>query len=175
MRGAVTLAAALALPITTDAGAPFPERDLLIFLAYAVVLFTLVVQGLTLPVLIRRLDVIEDGDDDEREEVQARIAASDAAIARLDELEEAEWTRGDTVERVRRSYGFRRSRFAARTGEVEDRDYERRSLAYQRLLQEVIQAQREVLIRMRNEGEISSEVMRRIERELDLEETRLDI
>ena len=175
MRGAVTLAAALALPLTTDSGAPFPERDLLIFLAYSVVLFTVVVQGLTLPVLIRRLDVVDDGDDEEREEVQARIASSDAAIARLDELESVEWTNEDTVERVRRSYGFRRSRFAARTGEVDDRDYERRSMAYQRLLQEVIQAQREVLIKMRNEGEISSDVMRRIERELDLEETRLDI
>ena len=107
--------------------------------------------------------------------MQARIAASDAAIARLDELVEAEWTREDTVERVRRSYGFRRSRFAARTGEVEDLDYEQRSMAYQKLLREVIQAQREVLLRMRNEGEISSEVMRRVERELDLEESRLEI
>ena len=175
MRGAVTLAAALALPLTTDSGAPFPERDLLIFLAYSVVLFTVVVQGLTLPWVIRRLDVTDDGDDEAQEEVLARIAASDAAIARLDELVDAEWTRPDTVERLRRSFGFRRSRFAARTGEVEDRDYERRSIAYQRLLQEVIQAQRERLLQMRNEGEISSEVMRRIERELDLEESRLDI
>jgi CPA1 family monovalent cation:H+ antiporter len=175
MRGAVTLAAALALPLTTDAGAPFPERELLIFLAYSVVLFTVVVQGLTLPGLIRRLDVRDDGDDEEQEEIEARIAASDAAISRLDDLSEADWTRPDTVERVRRSYGFRRSRFAARRGEVEDRDYENRSLAYQRLLQEVIQAQRERLLRMRDEGEISSEVMRRVERELDLEESRLEI
>jgi CPA1 family monovalent cation:H+ antiporter len=175
MRGAVTLAAALALPLTTDAGEPFPERGLLIFLAYSVVLFTVVVQGLTLPPLIRRLDVRDDSDQEEQEEVRARIAASNAALARLDELAGAEWTRPDTVERVRRSYAFRRSRFAARTGEVEDRDYERRSLAYQRLLQEVIAAQREALLTLRNDHEISSEVMRRVERELDLEETRLEI
>jgi CPA1 family monovalent cation:H+ antiporter len=175
MRGAVTLAAALALPLTTDSGAPFPERDLLIFLAYTVVLFTVVAQGLTLPLLIRRLGVRDDGEDEEAEDVRARIVASDAAIARLDELENAEWTRPDTVDRLRRSYGFRRSRFAARTGEVEDRDYEQRSMAYQRLLREVIQAQREALLALRNDGEISNEVMRRVERELDLEETRLDI
>ena len=175
MRGAVTLAAALALPLATDSGAGFPERDLLIFLAYAVVLFTVVVQGLTLPFFIRRLGVTDDGDEEETEELLARIAASDAAIARLDDLVEADWTREDTIERVRRSHGFRRRRFAARRGEEEDRDYEGRSLAYQRLLHEVIQAQREALIRLRNDGEISSEVMRRVERELDLEESRLEL
>ncbi|HEX6116829.1 MAG TPA: Na+/H+ antiporter [Solirubrobacterales bacterium] len=175
MRGAVTLAAALALPLTTDAGEPFPERDLLIFLAYAVVVFTVVGQGLTLPALMRRLDIVDDGKDEETEELLARVAASDAAIARLDELADADWTRPDTVDRVRRSYGFRRSRFAARTGEIEDRDYERRSQSYQRLLHEVIQAQREVLLRLRDDGEISGEVMRRVERELDLEENRLEI
>jgi Na+/H+ antiporter len=174
LRGAVTLAAALALPVTTDAGAPFPERDLLIFLAYVVVLFTVVVQGLTLPPLMRRLDIGDDGEDEEAEELQARIAASDAALARLEELRYVEWTREDTVERVSRSYGFRRRRFAARVGDEEDRDYELRSEAYQRLLREVIQAQREALLRLRDDGEISSEVMRRVERELDLEEERLD-
>jgi CPA1 family monovalent cation:H+ antiporter len=175
MRGAVTLAAALALPTVTDAGDPFPERDLLIFLAYAVVLFTVVVQGLTLPPLMRHLDIGDDGEDEAAEEVQARIAASDAALARLEELREVDWARNDTIERVSRSYGFRRSRFAARTGEVEDRDYEQRSQAYQRLLHEVIQSQREALLQLRNAGEISNDVMRRVERELDLEEERLEI
>src|ERR687895_170818 len=68
MRGAVSLAAALALPLETDAGAPFPDRDLVIFLAYCVVLFTVVVQGLTLPALIRALDVVDDGAEQEAEE-----------------------------------------------------------------------------------------------------------
>jgi CPA1 family monovalent cation:H+ antiporter len=175
MRGAVSLAAALALPLTTDSGEPFPERDLLIFITYSVVLFTVVGQGLTLPWLIRRLRVDQEDDDrDEVEELIARVAATDAALARLDDLEGLEWTNNDTVERVRRSYGFRRRRFAARRGEEEDRDYERRSRAYQKLLHEVIQAQREALIALRDEGEISSEVMRRVERELDLEEQRLE-
>ena len=64
MRGAVSLAAALALPLETDAGAPLPERDLVIFLAYCVVVFTVVVQGLTLPALIRRLGGVDHGDDE---------------------------------------------------------------------------------------------------------------
>ena len=175
MRGAVTLAAALALPLETDAGAPFPERDLLVFLAYSVVLFTVVVQGLTLPVLIRRLDVHEDGGDEESEELRARLAASEAALARLEELRETDWARADTIERVSRSYAFRHRRFAARAGAVEDRDYESRSIAYQRLLHEVIAAQREALLGLRDRHEISGDVMRRVERELDLEEARLEI
>ena len=86
MRGAVTLAAALALPLETDAGAPLPGRELVIFLAYCVVLFTLVVQGLTLPALIRRLGVVDDGSEEEAEEHAARIAAAEAALAALDGL-----------------------------------------------------------------------------------------
>ena len=96
MRGAVSLAAALALPLETDAGAPFPERDLVIFLAYCVVLFTVVVQGLTLPALIRRLGVVDDGAEEEAEEHAARIAAAEAALEALDGLAEEEWTREDT-------------------------------------------------------------------------------
>ena len=101
MRGAVSLAAALSLPLETDAGAPFPDRELVIFLAYCVVLFTVVVQGLTLPALIRRLGVVDDGTEEEAEEHAARIAAAEAALEALDGLAEEEWTRDDTVERVR--------------------------------------------------------------------------
>jgi CPA1 family monovalent cation:H+ antiporter len=174
MRGSVSLAAALALPTVTDAGTPFPQRDLLIFLTYAVILFTLVVQGLSLPLLIRALGVEDDGAE-EREEIAARRSAARAAIARVDALEVEEWTRADTVERMRGLYGYRLRRFDARVGEVEDDGYEQRSVAYQRMVHEVIGAQREELVRMRNAGEISDEVRRRIERELDLEESRLEV
>jgi Na+/H+ antiporter len=176
MRGAVSLAAALALPIETDAGAPFPERELLIFLAYCVVLFTVVVQGLTLPALIRRLDVREDGSEEEAEEFTARIAAADAALTRLETLEVEDWTRQETVERLRALYAYRRRRFAARSGEVDDGDgIEARSLAYQRMLSELIDAQHEAILGLRDERRISSEVMRRVERDLDLERSRLEI
>jgi len=168
MRGAVSLAAALALP------RDFPQRDLLVFLTFAVILATLVVQGLTLPALIRRLRVRGD-DAEEREEVRARLAATDAALARLQELAGAEWTREDTVERLNGVYQFRRRRLKARAGIYEDEGFEDRSLAYQRLVRELLEAQRHAIVRLRNQGTISNDVMHRIERELDLEDTRLEI
>jgi NhaP-type Na+/H+ or K+/H+ antiporter len=168
MRGAVSLAAALALPLD------FPMRNLILFLTFSVILATLVVQGLTLPGLIRRLHLARD-DDEEREELRARLAATYAALERLDELAGADWTRDDTVERLHGLYDFRRRRLKARGGYLEDDGSEDRSLAYQRLVRELLDAQRRAIVRLRNTGEISNEVMHRIERELDLEDTRLEI
>jgi hypothetical protein len=166
MRGAVSLAAALALPVD------FPERDLILFLAFAVILVTLVFQGLTLPPLIRALGVHGD-DSEEHEELVARVAAANAALARIDELAQEDWTRDDTVERMRGLYSFRRRRFESRrdgNGELDER-----SSAYQRMVREVLAAQRGALLQLRNERVISDEVMRRVEREIDLEDTRLEI
>jgi NhaP-type Na+/H+ or K+/H+ antiporter len=168
MRGAVSLAAALALPLD------FPLRSLILFLTFSVILATLVVQGLTLPALIRRLRFDQD-DAEEREELQARLVATHAAIDRLDELAGADWTRDDTVERLHGLYDFRRRRLKARGGYLEDDGTEDRSLAYQRLVRELLQAQREAIVRLRNQGAISNDVMHRIERELDLEDSRLEI
>jgi CPA1 family monovalent cation:H+ antiporter len=174
MRGAVSLAAALALPTVTDAGDPFPHRDLIIFLTFAVILATLVMQGLTLPALIRAVRVEDDGRD-EREEVQARLAAIDAALARLDELALEDWTREESVERTRALLQFRQRRFTARRDGDDGAGIEDRSLAYQRMMRELFDAQRAELASLRNRGVISNEVMHRIERELDLEDTRLEI
>ena len=176
MRGAVSLAAALALPLTTDAGEPLPGRDLILFVTFAVILFTVVGQGLTLPPLIRRFDVAEDGSEEEHEEVRARLTAAGAALERLDELSIEEWTQEDTVKRVRAMYEFRRRRFKVRAGKIEDEDgIEDRSIAYQRLMHELYAAQRGALVSLRDSGKISAEVMRRVERELDLEEERLEV
>jgi monovalent cation/hydrogen antiporter len=174
MRGAVSLAAALAIPLTTDAGAPFPNRDLIIFLTFSVIFFTLVVQGLSLPALIRAVRVTSDGTE-ETEEIRARLVATKAALARLDDLEGEEWTRDDTIERMRALYQYRKRRFAARAGKIEDDGYEERSLVYQQTVQVVLAAQREALIQARGDGHISNEVMNRVIRELDLEESRLEI
>jgi CPA1 family monovalent cation:H+ antiporter len=174
MRGAVSLAAALAIPLTTDAGAPFPERNLIIFLTFCVIFGTLVVQGLSLPKLIHFLGVRPD-DSEETEEVKARLTAVKAALAQLDALAEEEWTRDDTVERMRAMYEYRKRRFAARAGKIEDDGYEDRSIAYQQMIQIVLAAQREALVTLRNEGEISNEMANRLMREFDLEEARLEI
>jgi NhaP-type Na+/H+ or K+/H+ antiporter len=174
MRGAVSLAAALALPFETDAGAPFPQRDLIVFLTFCVIFATLVVQGLSLGPIIRWLQVRDDEGAD-REELEARLAATKAALAQLDALAEEEWTRDDTIDRLRQLYGYRKRRFAARAGAVEDDGYEDRALTYQLTLQSVLAAQREALVRLRNEGAISNEVMNRVVRDFDLEESRLEI
>ncbi|MGH2788415.1 MAG: Na+/H+ antiporter [Actinomycetota bacterium] len=174
MRGAVSLAAALALPLEATSGEPFPERNLIIFLTFAVIFATLVVQGLTLPTLIRRLRVPGD-EADEQEELRARLGATDAALARLEDLGHEEWTREDTIDRLRGLYEFRRRRLSARAGLVEDAGYEERSLAYQRVIRELLEAQRRAIVRLRNEGAISNDVMHRVERDLDLEDSRLEI
>ncbi len=172
MRGVISLAAALALPLTTDTGVPFPGRDLILFLTFCVILVTLVVQGLTLPVLIRALG-IEDDQSGEREEIKGRIEVAQTALERLEELAEEEWVREDTAERLRGLYNYRRNRFATRFGDDVD-GLEERSSAYQRLLMELLYAQRQTLIRLRDEGRIGDEAMHRIERDLDLEESRLE-
>ena len=133
-------------------------------------------QGLTLPWLIRRLGVIEDGTEEEHEELRARLVIARAALERVDELEGEDWTREATVERVRRLYEFRQRRFKVRAGKIEDEDgIEEGSLAYQRMMHEIYAAQRGALVRLRNGRQISSDVMRRVERELDLEESRLEV
>jgi monovalent cation/hydrogen antiporter len=173
MRGVISLAAALALPLQTAAGAPFPDRDLIIFLTFCVILATLVIQGLSLPVLIRALG-LEDDHIGEKEETHGRIQIAEAALQRLDELADEGWVREDTTERIRGLYAYRRNRFASRfDGDLEG--VEERSAAYQRLMVELLAAQRLRLITMRDEGSIGDEIMHRIERDLDLEESRLEL
>jgi CPA1 family monovalent cation:H+ antiporter len=174
MRGAVSLAAALAIPLTTHAGEPFPDRDLILFLTFSVIFTTLVIQGLTLPKLIRKLGISDEGDG-ENEEIKARLVATRAALERLDALAAEDWARDDTIERMRALYEYRTRRFAARAGKIEDDGYEDRSLAYQQVVLSVLAAEREALVELRNQGTISNEVMNRLIRDFDLEEERLEI
>jgi Na+/H+ antiporter len=173
MRGVISLAAALALPLQTASGIPFPERDLIIFLTFCVIFATLVVQGLSLPVLIRAFG-LEDDHIGEKEETHGRIQVAEAALERLEELGEEDWVREDTAERARSLYNYRRNRFASRF-EGDPDGVEERSVAYQQLMVELLGAQRQRLVSMRDEGSIGDEVMHRIERDLDLEESRLEL
>jgi Na+/H+ antiporter len=175
MRGAVSLAVALAIPLHTDAGDPFPGRDLIIFLAYSVILVTVVGQGLTLGKLIDLAGVYDDEETVAEQEARARIAASQAAIDRIAELEGEEWVRDASAQRMRQSYEFRIRRFASRLDEDDDGDIEEGSQAYQRLRRKVLEAERAEIIRQRNRGDITDEIMRRIERDIDLEDARLEI
>jgi hypothetical protein len=170
----VSLAAALAIPLTMDAGGAFPDRDLIIFLTFCVILGTLVLQGLSLPPLIRMLR-IEPDHGEEREDAKARIRAAEAALARLDELVEEDWVREDTADRMRGLYGFRRNRFASRFDEESDGAIEEQSLAYQRLRRELLDAERAAVTQLGRDGVISGDVVNRVRRDLDLEDARLDI
>jgi len=176
MRGAVSLAAALAIPLTIDGGAPFPERDLVLFLTFSVIIATLVLQGLAFPGLIRALD-LEDDTSDADEELDARIEIAYAALDRIEELADEDWVPDDTVERVRTMYDYRRRRFSSRLdGRVPEDGigYDERSELYRRFMAEVIGAQRASLRRLRDSGEITDEVRRTVEHELDLEQARLE-
>lgn len=183
MRGSVSLAAALAIPTEIDSGAPFPERDLVIFVAVCVILATLVVQGLSMPALIRALGIERDTIDQD-EELNARLEIAFAAIDQIDDLEQEDWVHPQTVERSRAMFDYRRRRFSSRIGnglspggsdeeEQDDFDYEARAQSYQRFMREVIGAQRAALRRLRDEGHVSDEVRRRVEYDLDLEEARI--
>ncbi len=172
MRGAVSLAAALAIPTVLDDGSPFPGRELIVFLVYVVILVTVVGQGLALGPLIRRMGIEPDSSDADRES-KARIKAAKAALARLDELEEEPWARPETVQRMRGLYEFRLRRFKARFDDEDDGAVEEGSQAYQRLRREVLGAERQEILRLRGDGTINDDVMHRIERDLDLEDVRL--
>ncbi|MGH2674346.1 MAG: hypothetical protein ACRDKA_07490 [Actinomycetota bacterium] len=130
-------------------------------------------RGLTLPLLIRRLGVREAGGE-ERGETEARIRAAEAALARLEELRSEGWTTDQAVQRLRDQYTYQRRRFGARVGAVPDDGVEEHSFVRPRLAGELIEVQRTEIVRLRNEGIISNDVMHRLKRELDLEESRLE-
>jgi CPA1 family monovalent cation:H+ antiporter len=173
MRGVDSLAAALAVPLVTSAGQVFPQRNLILFLSFAVILATLVVQGLTLPSLIRWLGIVDSGAE-ESEENQARFATAQTALQRLEELAPDSGVPSFVVEHLRILYTHQADRFLARFDPHDDGAGEMHVTALHRLKRQLVQAQREVLVKLRNREAISDDVLRRILRDLDLEEMRLE-
>ena len=166
MRGIVSLAAALALPETIASGEPFPYRGLVLFLAFAVILVTLVLQGLTLPPLLRGLGVCEPGNEDER--VEARRFALEAALIRLDELAAREDLPAEGIAHLRERY-----RHSLRV--LDERDVDVGDMETHRRLQlELIEAERKVLLDMRQHGAISDGIFHDLERALDMRVTWLN-
>ena len=178
MRGVVSLAAAFGVPMTTLSGAPFPGRPQLVFLTFVVVIGTLLLHGLTLPWLIRRLGV--QGDEARTDAIAAAAAqdkAARAAAERLDELlAEEEVT--DVHERaadVLRSWNTRRRNSAwERLGRDADEIGESPAAAFRRLRLEMLAAERAAFIAERDNGQIDDEVLRDVLRGLDLEEATLN-
>jgi CPA1 family monovalent cation:H+ antiporter len=171
MRGVVSLAAALALPLTTQSGLTFPGRDLILFLTFSVILTTLVVQGLSLSPLIRLLEVRDDLAA-ENEEREGRLKANQAALARLDELANTTQYSPETVQRLRAEYDDRIRQLTVCDSR---NDFAHRSLfssEYERLSQETLAIERRAILQLRNERTINDVVHRRIQRDIDLAEAR---
>ncbi|HKT35833.1 MAG TPA: Na+/H+ antiporter [Nitrospira sp.] len=174
MRGIVTLAAALALPLTTGEGAPLPYRAEIILISFSVILATLVVQGLSLAPLIHALRLEDDDRTMEREEMQAREHAANVALTRLEELADQPWSTTEHVDQLRDHYDRRRKRFA-NNGAVDPDCTAETVEAFRRLRHETLTAERKALIGLRNDGTISDDVLHRLEHELDIEALRLGI
>jgi Na+/H+ antiporter len=166
MRGVVSLAAAFALPFT------FPARNYILFFTFAVILATLVLQGLTLPLLIRLLRVRDDGVTDE-EERSARLAANEAAINFIEETARHDGVSPDIVRRLRAEYDDRVAQLQRDADNDGDRGGAIATPAYQRLQQDALNVERDKIIQLRNDLIIGDHALRRIQRDLDLAEARL--
>ena len=162
LRGAVSLAAALAIPVVLPNGAPFPERDLIIFLTFSVILVTLVGGGLTLPSVVRRLHV-EGGTEEADELRRALIATAGAALARIDELETQGRIDAEHADALRAKFTHRRELQES----TEDGQAERHAARHVDVERDLIATQRRVIIEMRERGEIDNVVLRRLQADLD--------
>jgi len=172
MRGVVSLAAALALPLIKKDGSPFPGRELILFLTFVVILATLVVQGLSLPGLIRWLGV-EDDRAEEEEERQARLQANQSALARIAELAGSDPVNPDTAQRIRSEYEDRIRQLEVNKPAADGGPRGLFSTDYERLSNEALKVERKTILRLRDELVINDEVLRRIQRDIDLAEARL--
>ena len=173
MRGVVSLAIAFSIPLTTASGAAFPARNLVLFLTFTTVIGTLVVQGLTLPPLIRLLRL--PGRDTQAEtlaEAQAQSEASRAAEDRLDELlaDERNALPPPLADRLRTVLERRRNAVWERLGAVNEATGESADETYRRLSRAMIEAERQVFVELRDARRIDDELLRTLLRRLDLEE-----
>jgi CPA1 family monovalent cation:H+ antiporter len=173
MRGVVSLAAALALPITLPAGGPFPAREALLIVTLTVIVFTLLGQGLSLPWLIRRLRL--GGDVGLRQEdASARQRLLDAATRRIDQLYPVWPGHRPLLDQLRDTYRHRSEHIERQRDPSAPDGEDRELIEHREIRRTVIDSEREALMRLRAEGEINDEVLRNLERELDLEERRMD-
>lgn len=169
LRGVLTLAAALSLPVVTDDGAPFPHRQAIIFLAFSVILVTLAGQGLTLPPLLQRLGLSEVGDarDEERAAYSVLIEAALKALKEMpppkDEVE------SQAADLLKRYYRRRLRSFSSSDGDQDALDLDRR---YQELYYQVRQVERQEITRLRQQGRFRESVLRNLEKDLDLADLR---
>ena len=172
MRGVDSLAAALAVPLVVDSGAPFPDRDLIFFLTFAVIFGTLVLQGLSLAPVIRWLGV-EDDRAWEKEERKARLRANEAALARVQEIAAAENVDREVRDRLVSEYEERIEQLKGETADGNAAGQGLFSADFEKLSQAALEAERRTILDLRNRLVINDEALRRIQRDIDLAEIRL--
>ena len=172
MRGVVSLAAAFALPIVLADRQPFPGRSYILFLTFCVILTTLVFQGLTLPILIRKLGLKDDGLID-NEERKARLKANEAAVDFIEQKALEENFPDEVMARVRAEYCDRIEQLNACGQSTGNPSGEIATPIYQRLQHGALQIERQTIIALRDSQAINDEALRRIQRDLDLAEARL--
>ncbi|MFE5603064.1 Na+/H+ antiporter [Streptomyces coelicoflavus] len=173
MRGVVSLAIAFSIPLTVHGGEPFPERNLILFLTFTTVIGTLVVQGVSLPPLIRLLKFpARDAQAETLAEANAQAQASRVADERLDDLlaDERNALPAPLADRLRTVLERRRNAVWERLGQVNPVTGETVDDTYRRLSREMISAEREVFVRLRDGRYIDDEMLRTLLRRLDLEE-----
>jgi CPA1 family monovalent cation:H+ antiporter len=175
MRGVVSLAAALAIPLTLNdapGGPPFPGRNRILFITFVVILATLVGQGLSLPLLIRWLGIRDDGAS-EKEELAARIKANQVALGRLYEVDANAPAKVEALQRLRGEYEDRIRQLEGSAAEVGGTQIRLFSSEFERLSQEALRLERQTILDLRNQSVIGDDVLRRIQRDIDLAEARL--
>jgi CPA1 family monovalent cation:H+ antiporter len=173
MRGGDSLVIALALPLVTGAGTPFPARDLIIFVTFSVILVTLVLQGFTFAGSIRLLG-LRDGGEDLREEAQARRMALEAGLARLEELAREPGASRDHIDDLRDRHARRLHHLMVKDQPVLFRDKREYFAIYRRLRSEMLQAERQALIKLRDDGVIGDAVLHTVQHDFDLEASLLE-
>jgi CPA1 family monovalent cation:H+ antiporter len=173
MRGVDSLAAALALPFVTADNQPLPQRGFIVFVTFSAILATLVLQGLTLPLLIRMLNIVDDHslEDEERE---ARLKANQAALKKLGEVSKNRRLDEGMLERLRGEYEERIQQLSGTDGDGDHKKLSVYSEDFETLSREILGEERKVIVTLRNDRVISDQVLRRIQRDLDLAEARLD-
>ena len=172
MRGVISLAAAFALPFTLPDGRPFPGRNYILFFTFCVILTTLVFQGLTLPLIIRKLGVTGD-QSIEDEERSARFEANKAALKLIEGLGQEGEFPVDAVNRLRAEYDERLQQLQLCADNPDDCSGQIATPSYQRLQQIALDVERKTIISLRNQQVINDDALRRIQRDLDLAEARL--
>lgn len=173
MRGAVSVAAALSIPVALAGGAPFPDRDTLLFVVFGTVVVTLVLPVLVLGPLTRRLGVTS-GEEEERHDVHARLHIAQAALERAEELARSNEAPERALERVREAYQLRIAGLREPVSDGGAPGEADVAQASRRLRRRMLDAEREALARLSQRGEVTGDLLRAIEADLDLEEARLD-